>query len=414
MIPVQVVGLGMSPADLTAEAREIIQEAQVLVGGRRLLDYFPGHHGMKIPLGRDPEGTLKQLPALAETKRVVVLASGDPNFYGVGPLVVRIMGPKQVVIHPNLTAIQIACARLRMPWQDAAVISLHGRGWEPLLAALGKPGPWLIYTDPAHTPGEIARFLLSRGLSRARVCVLEDLGQDTERITWMSLMETREKEFSPLNLMMVMPEPGEVGPKRPRLHLGLPEEALVHQAGLITKSEVRAVALAKLKLFPGQVVWDVGAGCGSVGLEASLLVPGGRVFAVERHPERAAQITANREQYGVANLEVVCAPAPVGLAKLPDPHRVFVGGGGPEVGAIVQEALRRLKPGGRVVLTAALLETLELARTTLEQAGWEVEVVQVQVSRSSPLAWGTALQALNPVWVVTGFLRGGAGKISSQ
>jgi precorrin-6Y C5,15-methyltransferase (decarboxylating) len=406
MIPVQVVGLGMSPADLTPRAREIIREAQVLVGGRRLLDYFPEHRGMKIPLGKDPEGTLRQIPPLAETKRVVVLASGDPNFYGVGPLVVRVLGAEQVVIHPNLTAIQTACARLQMPWQDATVISLHGRGWEQLAMALGKPGPLLIYTDPGHTPGEIARFLLARGLSQARFCVLEDLGQDTERVTWMSLGEAQERDFSPLNLVVVVLEPGEVSPPRPRLHLGLPEEALAHQAGLITKAEVRAVVLAKLKLLPSQVLWDVGAGCGSVGLEASLLVPGGKIFAVERHPERATQITANRDKYGVPNLEVVCGQAPECLADLPAPHRVFVGGGGPRVGVIVQEAMRRLAPAGRVVVTAALLETLSTVRAILEQANWEVEVVQLQASRSRPLTEGTSLQALNPVWIITGWLGG--------
>jgi precorrin-6Y C5,15-methyltransferase (decarboxylating) len=414
MIPVQVVGLGMSPADLTPKAEAIIREAQVLVGGRRLLDYFSGHRSMKIPLGRDPEGTLRQLPALAETKRVVVLASGDPNYYGVGPLVVKVLGAEHVVIHPNLTAVQTACARLQMPWQDATVVSLHGRAWDPLTAALDKPGPWLIYTDPAHAPGEIARFLLGRGLSQARFCVLEDLGQDSERLTWLSLTEAREREFSPLNLVVVVPEPGEMSSRRPRLHLGLPEAALEHQAGLITKAEVRAVVLAKLQLFPGQVLWDVGGGAGSVGLEASLLIPGGKIFAVERHPERAAQITANRDTFGVHNLEVVCVPAPVGLARLPDPHRVFVGGGGPEVGAIIQEAVRRLGPEGRVVVTAALLETLAAARTALDEAGWEVEVVQLQVSRSHPLAGGTALQALNPVWIVTGWLRGEPGENSSQ
>jgi precorrin-6Y C5,15-methyltransferase (decarboxylating) len=141
-------------------------------------------------------------------------------------------------------------------------------------------------------------------------------------------------------------------------------------------------------------------------LEASLLVPGGKIFAVERHPERAAQIAANRDRYGAANLEVMCAPAPVCMAQLPDPDRVFVGGGGPEIDAIIQEALRRLAPEGRVVVTAALLETLSTARQTLEQAGWEVEVVQVQVSRSHPLAGGKALQALNPVWIITGWLKG--------
>ena len=148
----------------------------------------------------------------------------------------------------------------------------------------------------------------------------------------------------------------------------------------------------------------MGAGSGSVGLEASLLIPGGRILAVERHPERAAQIAANRDKFGVDNLEVVCGPAPVCLAALPDPHRVFVGGGGPEVGAILREALRRLAPGGRVVVTAALLETLETARSVLEQAGWQVDVVQLQVSRVPPPGRRDSyLQALNPVWLITGF-----------
>ncbi|MFZ5450190.1 MAG: precorrin-6y C5,15-methyltransferase (decarboxylating) subunit CbiE [Thermodesulfobacteriota bacterium] len=402
MIPVQVVGLGMSPGDLTPKAMDIIREAQVLVAGRRLLDYFPEHRGMKISLGKDPEGTLRHLPSLAETKRVVVLASGDPNFYGIGPLVVKVLGAEQVVIHPNLTAVQAVCARLKMSWQDAAIVSLHGRTWEPLHAALSRPGPKIIYTDLVHTPGEIAKFLLGRGLTQSRFCVAEDLGQDTERLTWLSLAETLGRNFSPLNLVVLLPEPGAAEAPRQRLHVGLPEEALVHQAGLITKSEVRAVVLAKLRLLPGQILWDVGAGAGSVGVEASLLLPGGQIYAVERHPERAAQIAANRDKFAVSNLEVVCALAPVCLAQLPDPHRVFVGGGGPEVGAILREAMRRLTPGGRVVVTAALLETLDAARSTLAEPGWEVQVVQLQVNRSHPLAGGTALQALNPVWVVTG------------
>jgi len=406
---VQVAGLGMSPADLTPKVLEIIREAQVLVGGRRLLDYFPKHRAMKIPLGKDPEGTLRQLAALAAAKRVVVLASGDPNFYGIGPLVVKVLGAEQVVIHPNLTAVQTACARLKMPWQDATIISLHGRSWEPLDTALGQPGPLIIYTDPVHSPGEIARYLLDRGLTKSRLCVAEDLGQDTERVTWLNLAEALGREFSALNLVVALPEPGEAVAPGPQFHLGLPEEVLVHQAGLITKSEVRAVVLAKLRLLPGQVMWDVGAGCGSVGLEASLLIPDGKIFAVERHPERAAQIAANRDKFGVNNLQIVCAPAPVCLAALPDPQRVFVGGGGPEAGAIVREAMRRLLPGGRVVITAALLETLETARNVLTEAGWEVEVVQLQVSRSHSLAGGTALQALNPVWVVSGVRGQGTG-----
>src|SRR4030042_5067141 len=140
MIPVHVVGLGMAPKGLAPRAREIIRGAQGLVGGRRLLSYFPEHPAQKITLGKDPEATLAQIPALAAKKRVVVLASGDPNFYGVAPLVVKLLGPDNVVIHPNVTAVQAACARLKISWEDAVVVSLHGRGPEPLAAALGRAG----------------------------------------------------------------------------------------------------------------------------------------------------------------------------------------------------------------------------------------------------------------------------------
>ncbi len=427
MIPVHVIGLGMSPQDLTPQAREIIREAQVLVGGRRLLGYFPEHPARKITLGKDPEATLAQIPALAAEQRVVVLASGDPLYYGVGPLVVKVLGAEKVVVHPNITAVQAACARLQIAWQDAQIISLHGRTWEPLEEALGRAGKLIIYTAPEHTPAAIARLLLV-GQNEARMCVLEDLGQETERLTWLSPAEAKDREFSLLNLVVILPpivaakEALNVGvnlvftqeagrtpdsplqsPGTVRLHLGLPEEALDHERGLITKTEVRAVVLAKLELHPGLVLWDVGAGCGSVGLEASLLVPGGRIIAVEQNEARAAQIRANGKKFGVENLEVVCGQAPGCLAGLPDPQRVFIGGGGKDLPAILQAVLGRLNRVGRVVVTAALLETLDAARQVLSAAGWRQEVVQLQVSRSQPLGEGVFMQALNPVWIVTGF-----------
>ncbi|MGB7911157.1 MAG: precorrin-6y C5,15-methyltransferase (decarboxylating) subunit CbiE [Desulfobaccales bacterium] len=413
MIPVQVVGLGMSPDDLTPRALKVIREAQVLVGGRRLLSYFPDHPAQKITLGKDPEGTLGQLPALAADLRVVVLASGDPNFYGVGPLVLKLLGPEQVVVHPNITAVQAACARLKMAWQDASVVSLHGRSFQPLAESLSRgPDRVLVYTDPEHTPGAIARWLLARGQEEARLCVLEDLGQATERLTWLSPREALEQEFSPLNLVVILPgarqhpqaaTPSEAGGLG-HLHLGLPEEALARQGGLITKAEVRAVVLAKLALTPGLTLWDLGAGCGSVSLEASLLLPGGRIIAVEQDQDRAAQIRANRAKFGVTNLEVVLGRAPACLADLPVPQRVFIGGGGRDLGEILPAVLGRLEPGdGRVVLTATLLNTLERARGVLAAAGWQMEVTLLQVSRSRPLADGAYMQAQNPVWIVSGW-----------
>jgi precorrin-6Y C5,15-methyltransferase (decarboxylating) len=406
MMPVVVVGLGMSPADLSPRALNVIERAQVLAGGRRHLSYFSAHPAEKIPLGADIEKTILRLGELARDRRVVVLASGDPNFYGIAPLLVRLLGAGKVVIHPNLTAVQAAAARLKVPWHEARVVSLHGRSWQALETALREPGRVFIYTDPVHTPAAVARRLREWGRSRLRLCVLEDLGQETERVTWLRPGEAEDRTFSPLNIVVLEAEvPSPAGSPPPTagvaaLHLGMPEEAFSPERGLITKSEVRAVVLAKLELYPGQVLWDVGAGSGSVGLEAALLLGPGRILAVEKNPDRAAQIRANREKFGVANLEVISGRAPECLEELPAPDRVFLGGGGPAVGDILQEVLTRLRPGGRVVVTATRLETLEAVRGVLHQAQRRVEVVQLQVSRVRPLAGGSYFQALNPVWII--------------
>ncbi|MDD3581929.1 MAG: precorrin-6y C5,15-methyltransferase (decarboxylating) subunit CbiE [Desulfobacca sp.] len=409
MIPVQVVGCGMSPADLTSQGREVIKQAQVLVGGRRLLGYFPDHPAEKIVMGKAPADTVLSLAELARDRQVVILASGDPNFFGIGPLVVRLLGEDNVVIHPNLTAVQTAAARLKMPWHEAQVISLHGRGWESLDDAIHEPGRWFIYTDPRHTPQAIARHLLDSIRIDVRLCVLEDLGQETERWAWLSLEEAVGRNFSPLNLVvleLIAPdhridqEPPLI--KTQHLHLGMPEAAYAPERGLITKAEVRAVILARLELYPGQVLWDVGAGSGSVGLEASLLIGPGRILSIEKKPERAARIAVNREKFQVNNLEVVSGQAPGCLATLPSPDRVFIGGGGKALADILTESLARLQPQGKLVLTATRLETLEIARRVLLQGNFLLNIIQLQVSRTQPLAGGTYLQALNPVWIVAG------------
>jgi len=399
MIPVQVVGLGMGPDDLTPQARKIIAAAEVLVGGRRHLGYFPDHPADKVVLGKDVRRVLAGLREAAATRRVVVLASGDPNFYGIGPLAATVLGPEAVEVHPNVSAVQAAAARLKLPWQEASVVSLHGRGDAALAAAVRQAPTVFVYTDRTHTPAWIARWLLTRGLTGARLAVLEDLGQDGERVRLLDPAAAAQTEFADLNLVVIMQE---AAPEAAPLLLGLDEAALEHEAGLITKAEVRAVGLAKLHLQPGQVLWDVGAGSGSVSLEASLLLGDGRIYAVEDKPARAVQMEVNRRKFRVWNLEIVGGRAPEALAGLPDPDRVWVGGGGAGLPEILAAAGGRLKPGGRMVVSAALLASVETARGFMAGRGWDHEVCQVQISRSRRLGGDEYLQALNPVWLITG------------
>lgn len=400
MIPVHIIGLGMSPQDLTQGMIGLIQAADVLVGGARHLGYFADHPGMKIPVTGDLLGLFSRIKELSDTRKVVFLASGDPNFYGIGSRLASALGPERLIVHPNITTIQAAFARLKLAWDDVTVVSLHGRDWAPLGDGLKKRVKLAVYTDPQHTPPMIAQTLMDLGYEKARMCILENLGQSQENILWLSPEEAANQEFSSLNLVVIFSEDDDLSLFDP-IHLGMDDEAFDHEAGLITKQEVRAVAIAKLALGEGQVLWDVGAGCGSVGIEASLLVPGGDVYAVEKRPEHVSRIHANRRRYGIARLQVVHGTAPECLAGLPSPDRVFVGGGGDGLASILRTCADRLKPAGRLVATAVRLETLETARAFLQHTGWPLEIVQLQVSRAKPLSEGIYLAALNPVWVVT-------------
>ena len=392
-----LIGLGLGPGDLGPRAAKALERAQVLAGGRRLLDLLADHPGQRIVLKGDLASWLDRVAEAAGEGRVAVLASGDPLFFGIGRRLLERLGPDRVEVFPNITSIQAGFAALKEPWDGVEIVSLHGRDGQGLWAALARAERVALLTDPSNTPAALARELLDRGQAGWRMSVLEDLGQADQRIGEYSLEAAASVEFSPLNVVVLR----RTAP-RPGFFLGQAEEAYEHQAGLITKAEVRAVALGLLGLGPGMCVWDLGAGCGSVGLEASLLIPGGRIVALEKDPARVELIKANQAHYQVGSLEVVRGEMPGALADLPDPDRVFIGGGGRDLEKIVHTAASRLAPGGVVVVSLVLLESLETALAALARAGLETDWTQVQIGRSAPLAGGTRLQALNPVWLVRG------------
>jgi precorrin-6B C5,15-methyltransferase / cobalt-precorrin-6B C5,C15-methyltransferase len=197
--------------------------------------------------------------------------------------------------------------------------------------------------------------------------------------------------------------------KRPLL-LGAPDAWFEHEKGLITKAEIRAVTLSKLRLGPRHTLWDLGAGSGSVGIEAALFITAGKIIAVEKDPRRVAQIKANAKRFGVKNLRAVQAAVPEGLAGLPRPHRVFIGGGGRHLPGIITAAARCLRPDGILVVNTVLLKNLDAAAETLRQLGFRTEIVQVQVLRGQDMPFSARLEALNPVWIITGVRRGEGGK----
>jgi precorrin-6B C5,15-methyltransferase / cobalt-precorrin-6B C5,C15-methyltransferase len=395
---VAVVGLGMGRPCLCPDATAVLDRAVVLVGGARQLALFPEHPGQRIPISGPLAAVFDAIEAAtAQDLAVVVLADGDPLFFGIGRALLARFGSERLAFFPNVTAVAAAAARLGRPWHDLPAVSLHGRDdVTPLFAALVSHGAAAVYTDAHNTPAVIAARLLERGGGAFAMTVLENMGLPDERLRRLTLPEAATLDFSPLNLVLVE----RTQPVAVPLALGLADDALLRLDAVFTKAPVRAVSLAALAQRPGDVVWDVGAGTGAVALEASLLCPGGPVFAVERDPERFSLLTQNIQRTGALTVTPVHGDAPEALAELPAPDRIFVGGGLSTRPDLLPVLCNRLRPGGRLVVNAVLLGSVTQALDVLRQYRLEVSLTQLQASTSSPLAADIRLAADNPVFIL--------------
>ena len=398
---ITIIGTGISPDDLTARQRSIIEGAHILVGGQRLLDQFGRRDCRQWVIDKDLKGLGDFLEAEMTGHAIVVLTSGDPLFFGIGAYLVRRLGADKVHILPNVSAVAAAFARIGEPWQDVRVVSLHGRNHTgQLLRHLADGDTVAVYTDPVHTPAWLAELLAENQFADVTMVVLEQLGSVDERISRTTPDRAVGMSFADLNLVVLKPDPARQAAAA--LHPGMPDHHFTHENGLITKAEVRAVSLSRLRLFDRAIFWDLGAGSGSVSIEAGLFITRGVIYTVEKNPQRIGQIHTNRRRFGIGNLHVVQAHLPEGLADLPDPDRVFVGGGGQALGDIIANAAGRLKPGGIIVINTVLIENMTIAVSKLESLGLDMDMVQIQVNRATTMPFSHRLEAANPVWIITG------------
>ncbi|MBB5144532.1 precorrin-6y C5,15-methyltransferase (decarboxylating) subunit CbiE [Desulfovibrio intestinalis] len=436
--PITVLGLDCARPRglplLTADQRALLQEADVICGGKQLLHELTGAapeentpvraagspnlsapssldiyednaaqdvlKARLLPLSTPLEPVLTRLSQMrAAGERVVMLADGDPLLFGIGATLVRLLGQEAVRLMPAVSSLQQACARLALPWHKVICLSLHGRDdLGPLNAAVSKNAPLCILTDARMTPDLLARHLLDRGVDWFTAHIFERMGAPDEICHNMDLAQAAGTSFGPACTFILVP-----GDTPRRARLGLNAHELAVDRGLISKKPVRATALALLQIEPHHVVWDVGSGSGAVALEATVLAHEGRVVAVERSVGRAMSIQENRRRFGAAILDVRLGEAPECLPSLPDPHRVFIGGGlsGEDGEDILGHVCLRLPVGGRVVASCVLLDTFCLCRSFFERLGWPVEICQIQASEGRELGGDIHLAAMNPVFLVT-------------
>lgn len=394
---IYLVGAGMAGWEgFSSRALEIISHAEVMVGHQRHLDIFPDFCGTKMVLG-DLSALLDFLQKT--DKLVVVLASGDPTFFGISRFLLRNLPKERIEIFANVTSMQYAFSRIKEPWDDAIFVSVHGRGMHAAVDKIIAAEKACVLTDKVNTPAAIARELIERGAEGYEAWLCEDLGLASEKFTRSDVRGLLELKPSDLNILILIRtyEPNLV--QYPLI--GIDDDEFQTFKKLITKQEVRAVTLSKLQLQDDLVMWDIGAGSGSVSIEASNLMPNGRIFAVERNPQSVGFIHENLKKFCTRNVKLVEAYAPDGFDDLPDPDRVFIGGAGGQLEEIIDAVDKRLRPDGLIVLNAVTLDTLAKAVEFLEDHGYTVEATCVNISKTRRLTEYKMFEAQNPVYIIT-------------
>ncbi|MFJ6792691.1 precorrin-6y C5,15-methyltransferase (decarboxylating) subunit CbiE [Streptomyces sp. NPDC091268] len=402
-VPVTVVGLGADGwAGLTVAARAALAGAEVLIGGPRQLDLLPYGEcaGERVAWPSPLRPAVPKLAAEHAGRRIAVLASGDPMFYGIGRALCEELGPNRLRVLPHPSSVSYACARLGWPVEDTEVVTVVGRPVARLAAALYEGRRVLVLSAGAATPNEIAALLRERGFGPSRMRVLEQLGSEREDAREGLARDWDHAPGDPLNVVAVecRRDPA-AGVPRLGATPGLPDGAYEHD-GQLTKRHVRAATLCALAPAPGELLWDIGGGSGSIGIEWMRTHPSCRAVSVERNPERAARITRNAAALGVPGLRVVTGPAPEALAGLPSPDAVFIGGGLTAPG-LLDAVWAALPGGGRLVVNTVTLESEAVLAERYRRHGGEL--VKLAVAHAAAVGGFTGWRQAMAVtqWSVT-------------
>jgi precorrin-6Y C5,15-methyltransferase (decarboxylating) len=374
-----IIGIGEDGiAGLALAASTLIETAEVLVGGARHLGMVPDHGAERIRWERPLDLTLDAI-ADRRGRRVAVLASGDPMWYGIGATLSRRFPRQEMTILPQPSAFSLAASRLGWPLADCAAITLHGRPLDTVRLHLAPHRRILILSEDGDTPRAVAALLTELGWGQSQLTVLAHLGGNRETIISGEAHSFGERRVPDLNSLAVACIPGPGARTLPRL-AGLPDQVFEHD-GQLTKREVRAATLAALAPLPGETLWDVGAGSGSIAIEWLRQGEGRSAIAIERDPARAAMIARNAAALGVPELRIVPGAAPEALMDLSPPHAIFVGGGIGAAGLLAQ-AWASLPPGGRLVANVVTAEGE--ARLLDWHARHGGALTRIAVSRAEP------------------------------
>ncbi len=392
---ITIISCGIGNVKLLQVYNDLILKSDILAGGQRLLDNFKDYQGERIVFNAKTVELAKNLAELAKFKNIVILASGDALFHGIGKTIKKYLHAEQITIIPGITAMQSLFSKLQISWDSVSFFSVHGKNITMPPFNFLSNNLSIIYCDYKLTAANIAKKLITRtkNCETRNAVIAENIGLDNEKITNGNLAKLASLECSHLSILLILPENENIV-KDDGIALGLSDNAFCHQNRLITHSEIRAVILSKLRLGHG-VMWDLGAGSGSVGIEAGCLCKDLKVYSVEQAKIRYDDILQNCKNFGCQNVEVYNNDILDVIDTLPSPRSVFIGGGGKDLSEILTKSYDKLCEGGKIVVSAVLLETKAILINLLPEKN--IEVVSVSISSSKNLKGKRLMKSENTV-----------------
>ncbi|MEM9828835.1 MAG: precorrin-6y C5,15-methyltransferase (decarboxylating) subunit CbiE [Planctomycetota bacterium] len=405
---ITIVGMGDDGMQgLTGQAQDAVTSADHIVGTAGLLAKVEAARAKKIPAAKTLDDLRRQILDLP-SGRNVLLAGGDPLFYGIARFLTESFGKDRFEVIPNVSSMQLAFARVKESWDDAYLTNLATTPLDRAIDAIRTAERAGLFTSESIPPAMVAEALLDRRIDYFTAYVCEDLGTPDETVTQGHLAQIRESTFAPMNVMILVRHDGaadRIDSSRSRGMFGNAEDMFLQsrpKRGLLTPMEVRCIALGQLALRQDSIVWDVGAGSGSLAIEAASICTRGRVYAIEMDAEDYGLMIENAKGFAVPNLEAVHGQAPEAWSELPPPDAIFVGGTGRVVPDLVRQALPRLKPYGRIVVNIGSPDNLVAVRGTIEAAGLSSDVRMVNIARGNRQMDSIRFEALPPTFLVSG------------
>lgn len=409
---IRIVGIGDDGLDgLTTQARQLVESAEVLIGNASVFERVPGPAGVRRILADGDLGMLCETVRGIGDEKTVLLTGGDPLFYGIARFLTDELGKDRFEVVPHVSSMQLAFARVKESWDDAYLSNLATQPLDRVVDNVRTAERVGLFTTETIPPSVVAEALLDRRIDYFTVYVCENLGTPDETVTQGDLESIRKQSFSSLNVMVLIRHQGAAdrpsGSDRRRL-FGNPDDLFLQsrpKRGLLTPQEVRCIALGELDLVPESVVWDVGAGSGSLAIEAAAIANRGKVFAIEMDAEDYGLMLENAKLFNVPSLVPVHGQAPEAWESLPDPDAIFVGGTGRMVADLVAAAAGRLRSRGRIVVNVSSPDSLVAVQANVDAAGLRSEVRMVNIARSQHQLDRVRFEAMNPTFLVLGHRR---------